>query len=443
MTAISLGTHQYTSPVIIKRKRPVPVVPVPFLGVTTQRTAAILTGSDRFGTVMQFDRSVTGQLVKTEYYDTGLVSNFWMDSNTQGNTALKCVLNPMVTDLTITGNADIRDYPWAYTDAWQPPDYNGPDYIHRADGLCLQGSGCVVERVRLTQIPGTALIIKGGTDVQGGVYGIFDSPVSKIRDVHVSHCVNGIQIDAGDSKISGICIDQCCKDGLILNSSGALYDGTMGHIQGADRAVVVTQQVSMVNCYHESARIGTYIDTGGLGTSINKLTFGPSTCTYRGLVINTNGVTGTDVGGGVKSQTEAYPDITGIEVMAGWVHTTLSGQIEIGAGTGGGNGSKGVIVRGHRGSFNFKGGWNVSGSGCSFISVKEAVTSTDITIKGNGDGGTALDLTNSNLNNVVGKGNLFQVFWDGTAAPVVYPGGGTSYNLAAGTELRVNGQLQS
>ncbi len=62
---------------------------------------------------------------------------------------------------------------------------------------------------------------------------------------------------------------------------------------------------------------------------------------------------------------------------------------------------------------------------------------------GAGDGGTVFDLSASGLDRVDGLGNEFKIKWSGSAKRVIYPGGGTTYNLAPGTQLWVDGRLQS
>jgi hypothetical protein len=77
------------------------------------------------------------------------------------------------------------------------------------------------------------------------------------------------------------------------------------------------------------------------------------------------------------------------------------------------------------------------------VRVAEAITGSTVELRGAGDGGTVLDLSASGLDRVVGLGNEFKIKWSGTAKRVIYPGGGGIYNLAPGTQLWIDGRLQS
>src|SRR3954470_4331593 len=115
----------------------------------------------------------------------------------------------------------------------------------RADGLCIEGNGFIGERIRLFQIPGTGLVIKGGKGPQGGAYGIFDAPFSRLTDISISHAINGMLVASGDAKLRNIWIDSCAKDGLTITCP-CVVDTT--HIQGCDRDVVVTLACELHHC---------------------------------------------------------------------------------------------------------------------------------------------------------------------------------------------------
>jgi hypothetical protein len=119
-----------------------------------------------------------------------------------------------------------------------------------------------------------------------------------------------------------------------------------------------------------------------------------------------------------------------------FVNEVVEGQLVVG------DGSEGVIIRGSHNRVVLRGGWNAIQTKSRFVRAAETITGCTIEITGHGNGGTVLDLSATKLDQVDGRGNRFVINWDGSATPVVYPGGGTTYNLAAGTELTINGRRQ-
>ena len=101
----------------------------------------------------------------------------------------------------------------------------------------------------------------------------------------------------------------------------------------------------------------------------------------------------------------------------------------------------GVIWNPSRSQLDLHGGW-IGQQTATFVSIRSAVTGDDVHIKGKGDGGVVLDLSASGLDKANGCGNHFTIDWAGTSTPVIYPGGGTTFNLSPGTELEINGQVQ-
>jgi hypothetical protein len=309
------------------------------------------------------------------------------------------------------------------------------DTPHRADGLCVQGSGFCGERLRFYQVPGTALRLKGGRGKQGGPFGIYDNIINELNDIWVSQAIGGIVVEAGDTKLHAIYISGIVRDGLTISGPGTVVD--VDHIYGADRGVVVTQEAEFHTAYHEASRIGTHILATATGTRFDGLNIGPATCRERGVKIEAHGCTIRGLHGMVMAESVAHPDIAGVEIMP-----KLIGQVIEGALTVDGDGSDALIFRGHRNKVDLKGGWNKR-TNATFVRVAEAVTGSTVELRGVGDGGTVLDLSASNLDRVDGRGNEFKIKWSGTAKRVVYPGGGAIYNLAPGTQLWIDGQLQS
>ena len=138
-----------------------------------------------------------------------------------------------------------------------------------------------------------------------------------------------------------------------------------------------------------------------------------------------------------------HADVAGIEIAPGLVHQVIEGSLVIaGDRTNANATSTGVILRGHRNKLDLNGGWNIP-CRATFIRVAGSVTGSSVEIRGSGDGGTVLDMSASGLDKVNGRGNEFKLKWGGSATRVIYPGGGTEYNLAPGTQLWIDGELQS
>ncbi|HEX4416101.1 MAG TPA: hypothetical protein VH107_20890 [Lacipirellulaceae bacterium] len=435
------GVYNYDRTVIIPRQRGNINVPAPYGGKSASRPGGILRGEDRYGTVLRFNPTVTGQLIKTELYGEGKAGNAWNDGNSAGDRTLQASLCSSATDLTIDGRAEIRAYPWSYPE-WAPkPDPHGPDLPYRADGLCIEGSGFIGKNLRFFQIPGTAIILKSGRNGSAGASGIYDAGFNQLEDIYISNAIYGINVAAADSKLSHIYITGIIKDGLTISGSGTVVEED--HVWGADRSAVFTEPASARECYHEAARIGTYIASTAYGTRIDGLNIGPGTCWERGVKIDAHGCSITGLFGTVASESKEHPDIAGVEVAANLLHEVITGSLVVASDPKNpATTAKGLILRGNRQKVDLKGGWN-SPCKATFIRVEGAVTGSTVEVRGTGDGGTVLDLSASELNKVEGGGNEFKIKWGGTSTRVIYPGGGNHYNLAPGTQLWIDGQLQS
>lgn len=439
---IPAGVYDFNRTIIIPRQRRLPRasnkaesgVPAPYMAKSVSQPGGWLRGEDRFGTVLRFAPNVRGAFIETEDYGDVHVGGRWNDGNTQGDTSLRANLCSMASNFTVDGKAEIRPYPWGYTEWHKKPDPHGPDFLIRADGLCVQGNGFIGENLGFFQIPGTALRLKEGRAQQAGAFGIYDQQNDMLNGIWISSAVNGIIVDAGDSKLHGIYIGGIIRDGLTINGPGSIVE--LDHICGADRAAVVTVLAEFHTVYHEAARIGTDIMPTAHGTRIDGINIGPGTCWERGIKIQAHGCTISGLHGTVRAQDATHPDIAGIEIMPRLVNEVIKGALVIA-----GDGSKGVILRGHRNKIDLNGGWNQP-SDATFVRVDEAVTGCTVELRGAGDNGAVLDFSNSKLDQVDGKGNEFKIKWSGSAKRVIYPGGGDKYNLAAGTHLWIDGRLQ-
>jgi hypothetical protein len=443
LKTIPAGVYDFNQTLVIPRQRILPRVsnkvetgvPAPYLAKQSSQPGGWLHGEDRFGTVLRFAPTVKGAFIQTEDYGNSRAGGFWNDANTQGDTNLRANLCSMASDFTVDGRAEVRPYPWGRPEGAPNPDLHGPDFPFRADGLCVQGSGFCLERLRFYQIPGTALRIKGGRGKQAGAFGIYDTLVGELNNIYVMQALGGIVVEAGDTKLHEIYITQVVRDGLTISGPGSVVD--VDHICGADRAVVVTQQAEFHTAYHEAARIGTHILAGAPGTRIDGLNIGPGTCWERGVKIEAHGCTVTGLFGTVMAESAAHPDIAGIEILPRLVNEVIEGSLVVD-----GDGSEALILRGHRNKIDLKGGWSKRVN-ATFVRVAEAITGSTVELRGAGDGGSVLDLSASNLDRVDGQGNEFKIKWSGTAKRVIYPGGGAIYNLAPGNQLWIDGRLQS
>jgi hypothetical protein len=341
--SFGIGIHAFNDTIVIPRHRldMGNGYPVPFLSSTHQLPAGLLAGADRDGTALVFGTGITGQFIKTEDYNAGdisddVVSAPWNDGNTQGNTNYRYNFSAAVHDLTIFGQAQLHPYPWATNRDDELPDVYGPNFVHRADALCMQGGGHSVERVRFSYIPGACLIIKGGHAIpQSGAYGIIDDPLNYVRDVRMAQAMYGINVAvATDTKIDNVYGSAFVKDGITCGISTVISNS---HIYGADRSLVAPYQIHATNLYMESARVGVHLtnsyinpETGSVVSTpgahnsyISGLEIGPGTIWNRGILCETNGNTILGVTGKIRAQDATYTDIAAIEIASGTCHNYI------------------------------------------------------------------------------------------------------------------------
>lgn len=398
--------------------------------------ASCIRGRDRYGTVLKFAEGITGALIETEGYGSGKTST-WNQNNTDGDRSLLSIMCPLIQDLTIDGSAAIRPYPNAPAEGWpQPPlpDYNGPDFIPVASGIRVRAESPTISNVGMFNIPGTGIVLTSVESSSGGPFSIYELTGAKVLDnIQIAQSHTGIDLTAvGDLKISNIFLNNLCKDGL-LNGNACYLDTC--HIQGCDRGYVAAAACRVTDAYIESCRIGTYIPAGADEVRINGLDIGPGTCYYRGVQCLANYFTLLNLGGAVKAEDDTYPDIAGVEINSGG-ENTVSGILSI-HGT-----STGLLLNG--GDTN-----NIDlqlslFSACKGVEVTAALTKSHIKLRLYGSAGIGLDLTSSTLNTTNGLGNIFELFTVdvGSMTPIKYPGGGTVFNLAEGSKVYINGELQ-
>jgi hypothetical protein len=417
--------REFTEPIVIPRQRLAVGVPAPYQASEASRPAAILAGTDEFGTIFRFAPAIRGQLIKTEGYDSGKVGTWWNNANKDGDLSLKSLLCPSARNFSVDGQAGLRNQPYAIEGD------RGRDFPRRADGLCVQGTGFIGEHLRFFQVPGTAVVLKEGGGKQAGAMGIYDYQTTRLDNVMVINCVAGIDCQVADARLSRIAIAGVSRDGIVNSGPGAYIDDC--HVWGATRAAVFSAETIATNCYFEAARIG--LEVLGYNCEIDGLNIGPGTCSERGVLIKSDGTTIERLRGVVAATPAGQSPIAGVEIASGKSSARISGRLALAEG------SIGIIVRGQHHQIDFTPGW-IDGTKATAVRVEGDLFNTKVDIRGAAQSGTILDLSASNLNKQNGGNNEFHIDWTGAAKKVIYPGGGTQYNLAPGTRVWVNGVLQ-
>jgi hypothetical protein len=103
----------------------------------------------------------------------------------------------------------------------------------------------------------------------------------------------------------------------------------------------------------------------------------------------------------------------------------------------------GLLIQADQTEAEISGGWLNDVASPTLVSMPSHQIGCKVKITGQGSGGTVLDLRGSDLNTLSGDGNVFDITWLGNDfTPVIYPDGGTDFNLADGTEIWINGVKQ-
>jgi hypothetical protein len=317
-------------------------------------------------------------------------------------------------------------------------DNAGFQTADRADGIKIVADNAYVHDIGLINVPGTALTVDGHSP-PGDQSDIFGCRSPRIENIFINQCNNGLVVNAGDAKLRSIDIVGTNKVGLTLNSPGAILISS--HVWGTGThgtACWIRQQCQVYGGYFEAARLGVHIQ--GHGSEITGLNIGPATCWRRGVLIEANGCKLRNVHGDVMAEDATIPehgDIAGLEFAPWTVDNIVDCRFTV-------NGSsKGIIVAGNRQAID---------TNCWMpLATKKAVnvkvlrtTGTKIRIVGECQNGTCLDLSESQLHELDGLGNDFELRVEqlGKGVLVKYPNNSPTYNLAPGTTLRINGELQ-
>lgn len=427
-----LGTHFFNDTLVIPQHRADmgPGVPAPASrpDLPNVLPAGRLQGQDARGTVLCFP-GVKGAFIQTEYYNTGLAGNFWQSGQQYPkDTKMKAVLSASVCDVSINGCTVVG---------------KDSNYAH---GLCMQGSGHEVRRVKLWQIPGTALRILGGAEgptEQGGPWSMYDEWSSHIEWIKIDGAYKGVEFTISDSSATHVHIDGCVTDGIVFGSSGGMLSNS--HVGGCDRAFVFTYPCKAHLLYADGCRIGVHIKADNV--EINGLELGGVNY-ERGVIVDGNCASITDLTGRVYG--DRNPPATVVECARSRVGHYIRGQIIVS-----GNETGLDFNYNHRSEVNLRGN---CGGQSTFVKVRGykddkgrgyAPQTNRMDLSGLVDGGTYLDLSESNLNVASGGGSVYRLWIGGQGGLVIkYPGYGTpanpnnKFNLIPGTRVYINDELQ-
>lgn len=342
-----------------------------------------------------------------------------------------------IRDMAIDGAAGIRDYPWSYNQ-WHPqfdatgkkvPDLTGPDCEQLADGVVLDGDEPAASNLQITQIAGTGLVIKNATQT-----------IARASVIHVHSAINGVDVEATDARLDNLTMDNIVHESVSVHGGGNVFIDT-AHVTGGDVGYHFAAKVIGNAIFADNQRIGAIFD--GISWESHVTNFCALGCWERSCVIGENGITLDPVDVHVPLETAEHPSTAGLEILPNLSQADIRGSIKIDGDAKLPNATAtGTILRGSRHKLDLKGGWD-SPAKATFVRCEGHIAGTTLDIRGSGDGGTALDLSATDLNNVAGDGNEFKIHWGGTAARVIYPGGGTKFNLAPGTQLWIDGVLQT
>lgn len=383
-----------------------------------------ISGRDWDSTVLYFPDTVTGCLLSTELYGTDLTSYYWNDDNIFGTAGKKHVLCGYAENFTIDGRALLVNYPYAVSGVF------GTDAPHRADGLGVQGYGFFGRKLRFFQIPGYAIVTRGGDTSQGGAFGIYDNRDTRFETIQISQSYGGIYNTHNDARFTGLTIVNVVHEGFYNNGPGTRIHDL--HVYGGTTGCYCTAQTKGFDWYNEACFTGTHFAPGSAGSSVVGLDIGPGTVAERGVYIDSSQISIKGLDGLVASG----EDVAGFELTSTQTDCDIEGRLEV-AGD-----SIGGIVRGHHNSVDIR-FYKIPSAGTG-IYLAETGTGHTIKIRGYVEsGGTVLDLSATTLHSTNGLGNVFDLKVNGTAK-IKYPnGGGSTYNLAAGNYLYINGALQS
>lgn len=406
------GVRELGEPIVIPRQTL--KVPPPFMASAAISPAGELGGVSPTQTILRFAPTIKGPLVSSEGFGDAKLSAWWNDG-----AAVTCFV-PRVHDLSIDGRGELHPHP--YLNAMQgQPDKTGPDAVPRGDGVCLAGTGAIAERLRLFQIQGTALVVRGAPIAgQSGQFGLYDEAVSRIDDVTVLQCIAGIDSNAGDSRISRVSVSQVAKDGLVVAGPGTYIDDYHGW--GCDRALVTSCEVHATQLYCEAARIGLHVLKGSTNSTFNGVNIGPSTCSAKGVAIESDCIQLHRLSGSVNGA-----NVIGCDVGPALTECDISGRIDAY------NGATAFVVRGHEHTLRVF--CNLS-AGSTAVKLVGPVKNIRVELVGWGpEGATALDLSEAQLQG----GCEFSIRFNGAAKRIVYPAGVAKL---AGNTLTIDGVLQ-
>lgn len=423
VTVKAAGVHELTQPVVLSQRVGSLAFSTPLQTDPKIKAApcAELIGAGPAVTVLRFPKGTTGKpLISNAGLGTAIDAFF---SNSKGNTCF-C---PTVSNLAVDGQAGLHNEPYYRNST---PDLYGPDFVPTADGVSLQGTGIRGEHLRLFQIPGTALVMRGGGGGNYGQFCAYDYATSRASDVEILNCYAGIDDSVGDSRAERIAIAGVAKDGVVASGPGTYLDDI--HVWGADRGAVFSTQIIGTNLYLEASRIGLHVLYHSDGSEVDGLNIGPGTCWERGALIESDEVAISRLKGTVRT------DTVGVEIKPYRANVSIQGRLGFSGP------AIGILLAGHNNCADLSASSEIKGT--TFVKVVQVAdslpTKIDVRVRGFLGAGVALDLSESGLDKAGGQGNKFDVKCNGNGTPVIYPGGGTKYNLAEGNTVLIDDEVQ-
>lgn len=383
-----------------------------------------LYGDDENATVLRFDPSVTGALIKTEEFGLGTLEAYWNADPNNGMFA------PEISNLIITGRSGQQTASTPF----------------RADGIQVEAINPKLHNLMLYEIPGVGIRLKRPGVGTPNRTGILETEVThRIKNIFCQECQGGMIVESssGDCQIDGFSSLANWGNGLEVYGSGTSIRRShiWGHQSDGIAGFLNANDLRIEDAYWEAAWIGA--DLACSVSLIKNIYTGPGTCWHRNMRIQGNGNTVMGLMGNVRAEDGTWPDIAGLEFLNNTcVHNTVIGGYLNISGT-----SKGIILRGQRQKVDLVLGPVSTATGVR-IPAGSACRSNHIIIRGSGQTPKVLDFTGCDLNTQDGMGNHFEVYWaDGPVGRITYTDGDvhasgpTNYNLFAGNKITWNGQV--
>lgn len=323
---------------------------------------------------------------------------------------------PFLAHRTIDGGAALFSYPYNKTDA------TGKGCPPKADGVLLAGDGIQGQWLRVWQVAGTGIKAIPGKGIQPGPLGIGDYITSRLEHASVAQCLNGIDWQIADGRISQCDVSNVAFTALVQSGPGVYLDDF--HQWGATNGVILNAETHAHHLYVDACTANGLVVNAD-NCEIQDLNIGPATCYTRGVLVSANCTSIRGLCGAVAT------NAIGLEVASGKLSTVIDGTLDL---SGGGTG---LILRGPHLDVRFRPKWNDAAKPTAVV-LDGWTFNSDVEIEASAQSGTLLDLSRSNLDMACPWGNWnnrFRVKGVGGAVRVILPKG----KLAPGNTLEIDG----